>query len=95
MPFTSEDEDTDAEESNAQQGELIGKDYCTAKYALYTTCYFFQHCMHIIVIVFIIVLRLRGSSAPDKQAVDSIAPANKRDSRAQGNVHREHSNIGN
>lgn len=31
MPFTSEDEDTDAEESNPWQGKLVGKDYCTAK----------------------------------------------------------------
>ena len=31
MPFTSEDEDTDAEESNPWQGKLVGKDCCTAK----------------------------------------------------------------
>ena len=54
MPFISEDEDTDAEESNAQQGELVGKDYCTAKKLVYTTLYnilisfsMYMHCMHI------------------------------------------------
>ena len=43
---------------------------------------------------YIVLLGLRGRSAPDKQAVDSIASANNRDSWTQGNALWERSNIG-